>query len=448
MNKRWDFKAIPDDESIKQLSEAINVNPSLATILIQRNIKTFDEAKSFFRPSLAELHDPFLMEDMVVAVSRIEKAIQRREKILIYGDYDVDGTTAVSLVYSFLKNVYPAIEYYIPDRYKEGYGISYKGIDYASKNHFSLIISLDCGIKSTEHIKYAKERSIDFIICDHHTPGQELPEAVAVLDPKRKDCNYPYKELSGCGVGFKLMEAFARKNNIPSSELLPFLDLVAISICSDIVPITGENRILTYYGLQQINKNPRPGVKALIGVSGLKKELDVTNVVFGLGPRINAAGRIAHANAAVQLLTCENTEEAEQWAKNIDDKNLTRKDFDSSITEEAIQMIEQDELLLQARSTVLFKKDWHKGVIGIVASRCIEKYYRPTVILTESNNYATGSARSVDGFDLYEAISRCSDLLEQFGGHMYAAGLTLKKENIPAFAEKFESVVRELITED
>jgi single-stranded-DNA-specific exonuclease len=448
MEKRWVYKPEPDPEKVRSLSEAIKISETLATILVQRGQHDFNDAKSFFRPSLGELHNPFLMKDMDLAVARIEKAILNREKILIYGDYDVDGTTSVAMFYGFLSAHYSNLDYYIPDRYKEGYGVSTQGIEFAKENNFSLIVTLDCGIKSVDKIELANSYGIDFIICDHHNPGEALPDAIAVLDPKRKDCGYPFKELSGCGVGFKLLQAYCLNNGISTDELYGYLDLLAISIASDIVSITGENRILTYYGLKRINENPSPGVKALVVVAGFKKNLDVTNVVFGLGPRINAAGRIAHAKTAVQLLISTTVEEAEDYAKKINEKNLVRRDFDSTITQEALEMIEQDLLMKDAKSTVLFKNDWHKGVIGIVASRCIEKYYRPTIILTESNNYATGSARSVFGFDVYEAIAKCSDLLEHFGGHMYAAGLTLKLDNIQAFRERFENAVSAVITED
>jgi single-stranded-DNA-specific exonuclease len=448
MEKRWVYKPAPDPVTVNGLSEAVKINTTLATILVQRGQQDFSAAKSFFRPSMGELHNPFLMKDMDKAVSRIEKAILNKEKILIYGDYDVDGTTSVAMFYGFLSTKYSSLDFYIPDRYKEGYGVSSQGIEFAKENNFSLIITLDCGIKSVDKIQLANSYGIDFIICDHHNPGEELPAAIAVLDPKRKDCTYPFKELSGCGVGFKLLQAYCLKNAMDTDELYCYLDLLAISIASDIVPIIEENRILTYYGLKRINENPRPGLKALKEVAGFKRALDVTNVVFGLGPRINAAGRIAHAKTAVHLLISKTAEEAQDYAKKIDEKNLLRRDFDSTITQEALSMIEQDLLMKEAKSTVLFKNDWHKGVIGIVASRCIEKYYRPTIILTESNNFATGSARSVFGFDVYEAISKCSDLLEHFGGHMYAAGLTLKLDNVEAFRERFEEAVSEVITED
>lgn len=442
------IKNTPSTEEVDLLSKALNINPFLATILIQRGIKTFDEAKHFFRPSLGDLHDPFLMLNMHKAVERIEKALAKNEKILVYGDYDVDGTTSVTLVYDFLSNYTSEIDFYIPDRYLEGYGISTKGIDFAKENGFSLIIALDCGIKSPDKIAYANSLKIDFIICDHHNPGDEIPKAVAVLDPKQKNCKYPYKELSGCGVGFKLLQGYCQKNNIDVAVLYPYLDLLAISIGADIVPMTGENRIFCFHGLNIINESPRAGVKALMGVSGFKKKLSISNVVFGLAPRINAAGRIAHAKAAVNLLLAKDITEAADFAKDLNDNNLSRKEIDSSMTDEAILMIETQENYQNLRSTMLFKTDWHKGVIGIVASRCIEKYYRPTIILTASNGKAAGSARSVHGFDIYEAISNCADVLEQYGGHTFAAGMTLKLENVDLFRQKFEEEVSKTISED
>lgn len=438
----------PDPERVVSLAEAININPVLAGILVQRGIDTFEKAKSFFRPSLDELHDPFLMKDMGKAVARLKEAFERGERILIYGDYDVDGTTSVAMTYDFIKNVYSDIEFYIPDRDKEGYGISQQGIDFAVEYGFKLVISLDCGIKSEELIAQAAERGVDFIVCDHHLPGDRLPPAVAVLDPKRSDCLYPYKELSGCGVGFKLLHAYCLRNDISFETLRPYLDLVAVSICADLVPLTGENRILTYHGIKQFNEQPRLGLEALKKTGGLKDTCEVSDIVFGIAPRINAAGRIAHAHAAVELLLSENLSEADTLAGRINEKNILRRKFDETITEEAIAMIEANEVEKKAKTTVLFKKDWHKGVIGIVASRCIERYYRPTVILTESHGKATGSARSVASFDVYEAIVECSDLLERFGGHMYAAGLTLKSDNVPAFREKFEQVVAAKIREE
>ncbi len=441
----WKIKPKPLEEEINALSKAIRVNPYLAALLVQRGVQNYEEAKAFFRPSLEELHDPFLMMDMQQAVARLSKAIEKREKILIFGDYDVDGTTAVSLLYTFLQEYTTFLDFYVPDRHTEGYGISYKGIDFAVAHGFSLIVALDCGIKAIEQVAYASKKGVDFIICDHHKPGSEIPRAAACLDPKRENCLYPYKELSGCGVGFKLLQAFCLQQGVPLEKLYEYLDLVAISIASDIVPITGENRILTYYGLQKINEKKRAGVKALVEISGFKRDLNVTNLVFGLGPRINAAGRIKHAKASVELLIAATDEIAFAAAKEINEKNMLRRELDSTTLLEAIDLIEKDEQLRAAKSTVLFKHDWHKGVIGIVASKCIEKYYRPTIILTESNSKATGSARTVEGFDLYEAICECADLLEQFGGHTHAAGLTMKMENIPAFVRRFEEVVSQRI---
>lgn len=447
MTKRWIYKNTPPREQIEQLSKEINVNPYLTAILLQRSISDYPSAKKFFRPSLDQLHDPFLMKDMQLAVARIKKAIDRQEKILVYGDYDVDGTTAVALVFSYLKSFYVHCEYYIPDRYAEGYGVSEAGIIWAEQNGFSLIIALDLGIKASDMVTLANHKGIDFIICDHHLPGSNIPQAVAVLDPKRDDCNYPFKELSGCGLGFKLIQGFARLHK-DEQEIFHYLDFVAVSIASDIVPINGENRILAHFGLKKLNENPLPGLKALKEIAGIKNDLDVSGVVFTLGPRINASGRVAHAHAAVELLIAKSEEEAMMLAEKVNVKNDLRREFDLSITEEAIAMIEGDELMLSAKSTVLFKNTWNKGVIGIVAARCVEKYYRPTVILTESNDKITGSARSVNGFDLYEAISRCGDLLEKYGGHKYAAGLTLEKNNLAAFRQRFEEVVAESMTEE
>jgi single-stranded-DNA-specific exonuclease len=447
MLKRWLHKEIPEKDKIEKLSQAINVNPYLSTILLQRGIEDFDEAKKFFRPTLDDLHDPYLMKDMEKAVTRLKLALDRQEKILIYGDYDVDGTTSVALVYSYLNNFYSKCDIYIPDRYAEGYGISLAGIEYAEQNDFTLIIALDCGIKSFELINVATQKGIDFIICDHHLPEETVPTAVAVLDPKQEDCSYPCADLSGCGLGFKLIQAYARRYG-DEKEVFTYLDLVAVSIASDIVPITDENRILAYYGLKKLNENPLPGLKALKDISGQRTELDISGVVFSLGPRINAAGRVAHGRAAVELLIAKSEDDANSLAEKIDLKNDVRREFDSSITEEAIAMIETNELTKSSKSTVLFKNTWHKGVIGIVAARCVEKYYRPTVILTESNNKITGSARSVYGFDLYNAILGCSDLLEKFGGHKYAAGLTLDIENLEAFQQRFEEVVSSTITPD
>lgn len=447
MDKRWLFKPIPPREQIDTLSSRINVNSYLSAILIQRGIADFQTAKDFFRPTLLHLHDPFRMQDMAEAVERLHQAIEHGEKILIFGDYDVDGTTAVALVFSYLRSFYPNCDFYIPDREKEGYGVSEQGIIWAEENGFSLIVALDLGIKSSDMVILANHKGIDFIICDHHLPGQHIPQAVAVLDPKREDCTYPYQELSGCGLGFKLIQAYARRHR-EENEIFQYLDLVAVSTASDIVPITGENRVLTYFGLKKLNENPNPGLKALKTLANIQGDLDVGGIVFTLGPRINAAGRVAHARAAVELLISRSDAEAMALAEKVDIKNDLRREFDVSITEEAIAMIEGDEMRKLAKSTVLFKDTWHKGVIGIVAARCVEKYYRPTVILTASNDKITGSARSIKDFDLYEAISRCGDLLEKFGGHKYAAGLTLAKENLTAFQQRFEEVVASTVTEE
>ncbi len=446
MEKRWIYKEIPQQDRIEKLSETININSYLATVLLQRGVTDFSEAKAFFRPTLDQLHDPFLMKDMHRAVERMKQAVDSKEKILVYGDYDVDGTTAVALVYSYLHKFYPYVEIYIPDRNKEGYGVSQAGVEWADENGYTLIIALDCGIKASDMVLLANHKGIDFIICDHHLPDDKIPSAVAVLDPKRTDCEYPYKELSGCGLGFKLIQAFARQYR-SEEEVFEFLDLVTVSIASDIVPITGENRILAHFGLKKLKDNPTPGLKALKEISQLKSELDVSGIVFTLGPRINAAGRVAHASAAVELLISKSDEEALVLAEKIDLKNNLRREYDLSTTEEALAMIDNDSQR-QAKSTVLYKSTWHKGIIGIVAARCIEKYYRPTVILTESNNKITGSARSVNGFDLHDAILNCSDLLEKFGGHKYAAGLTMAKENLEAFRQRFEEVVAARITSD
>ncbi|GAB4337312.1 MAG: single-stranded-DNA-specific exonuclease RecJ [Flammeovirgaceae bacterium] len=439
-SKLWKYKPIPSEEAIKELSDKINVNPDLATLLLQRGINTFEEAKSYFRAGLEALHDPFLMKNMQKAAERLLLAVQRKEKILFYGDYDVDGTTSVAMCVTFMRQFYPNVDFYVPDRYIEGYGVSQRGIEFAHSEGFNLLITLDCGIKAHDKVDWCNEHQIDVIICDHHQPSPQVPQAIAVLDPKQTDCQYPYKELTGCGVGFKLLQAYCILSKTPTTYLFDLLDFVAISIAADIVPITGENRILVRKGLEIINQNPRVGVKALIDVSGFKKQLDVTNIVFGIAPRINAAGRIGHANQAVKLLISESQSEAEEYAKAVDQKNGLRKDYDQSITQEALQMIEEQGLQ-KAKSTVLYKHDWHKGVIGIVASRCIEKYYRPTIILTESNGKITGSARSVSGFDIHEAIASCKELLHQFGGHSHAAGLTMPFENLVAFQQKFEEVV-------
>lgn len=461
METRWIIHKDVDKQIVDKLSDVLGIDKNLSTLLVQRGIENYDDAKEFFRPSLTHLHDPFLMKDMDKAVSRIKKAWENGEKILIYGDYDVDGTTAVALIYTYLKNFInkKKIEFYIPDRYDEGYGISYKGIDYAVENGFNLIIVLDCGIKAVDKIDYANERNVDFIICDHHRPGDEIPNAVAVLDSKRIDCQYPYKELSGCGVGFKLITALSMALNRSMDEVYELLDLVAVSIAADIVPITGENRVLAYYGLQLINKNPRPGIEAVLSHANvyrveeefvidsehpqnvLNKEVTISDLVFMIGPRINAAGRLEKASDSVRLLISDKKEHAEKLAASINDLNAKRREFDNRITEEALAMIEQDERLLNAKSTVIFNENWHKGVIGIVASRLTDYYYRPTIVLTRSNNLITGSARSIKNFDIYDAIDNCSDLLEHFGGHKYAAGLSLKPENLDEFSRRFEEYV-------
>lgn len=441
--KRWEYKPAPEAQIIESLQNAINVSLPIATLLAMRGISTFEQAKAFFRPSLDQIHDPFLMKDMDLAVTRLEKAIAENQKIMIYGDYDVDGTTSVAMMYHFLKNkVYDGVSFYIPDRYKEGYGVQKIGIDFAADNDIDLIICIDCGIKSVDLIAYAKSLGIDFIVCDHHRPGDILPPAVAVLDPKRADCTYPFDELTGCGVGYKFLSAYCQKNQIDQALLLPYLDLVATSIACDIVPVNGENRVLANFGLQYINQNPRTGVKALIDATGLKKIMNITDVVFGLGPRINAAGRVSHAYDAVNLLLSDDEEESLAFSKIVNEHNVSRKGLDANITTEALQMIEDEEINGEKSSTVLFKSDWHKGVIGIVASRCIEHYHRPTIVLTEANGHAAGSARSVPGFDVYDAIEACSEHLIQFGGHAFAAGLTLEIDKIGEFRTAFEQAVK------
>lgn len=440
MSKQWVFRDTVDEAKVDHLSRAINIDPVLSSILIHRGIQSFDDAKKYFRPQLGDLHDPFLMKDMELAVERLIKAISNNERILVYGDYDVDGTTSVVMMYSFLKKHTENIYFYIPDRHKEGYGISEEGIAYAVDNDISFIISLDCGIRAIDNITLAADNHIDFIVCDHHLPGETLPPAIAILDPKQKGCNYPYKELSGCGIGFKLIQAFYDHQSTPE-QTYAWLDLVAISICADIVPITDENRILTYHGLKKLNQEPPTGLRALMGVAGLKNNVDVSGVVFGIAPRINAAGRISHARDAVQLLLAETSEIAVKAAETINAHNTERKNYDLEITKEALEMIRSESRLESAKSIVLFNENWHKGVIGIVASRVIEKYYRPTIILTKSNDMATGSARSVDGFNVYEAIEACSELLSRFGGHKYAAGITLPLENVSEFQAKFEKTV-------
>jgi single-stranded-DNA-specific exonuclease len=443
---RWTIKPKPSEDKIKHLAQALQVEDFVATLLVQRGIETFEDAKNFFRPSLDHLHNPYLMKDMDKAVERIEAAIENQENILVFGDYDVDGTTAVSLVSSYLKTYYTNVATYIPDRYDEGYGISFKGIDFADDNGISLIIALDCGIKSLDHVAYAKERNIDFIICDHHRPGKNLPEAVAVLDPKRDDCNYPYDELCGCGIGFKLIQALGLNQGQTVEDLTSYLDLVAAAIAADIVPMTGENRVLAYFGLQVINSDPRPGIKALVH-QVKKKTLDITDVVFIIAPRINAAGRIKHGNHAVQLLTEFDFEQAQQFASEIEQYNSDRKDLDKQITKEALLQLEENNEK-ERFTSVVYQENWHKGVIGIVASRLIETYYRPTLVFTKSGDKYAASARSVKGFDVYNALEACAQHLEQFGGHMYAAGMTLKEENYSFFKAAFEKQVQDTIHPD
>ncbi len=446
MKKNWVIKAQGDEELIASLSSELTITKPLAQLLIQRGVSTFDEAKAFFRPDLANLHDPFLMKNMDLAIHRIHEAIQSGEKVMIYGDYDVDGTTAVSLVYSFFKNYFKNIDYYIPDRYDEGYGISVKGIDLAAQGGFTLIIALDCGIKAVEKVEYAREKGIDFIICDHHNPGEKIPNAAAVLDPKQPGCHYPYKELSGCGVGLKLIQAFGIDARLPPTLAYDYLDLVVVSIASDIVPITGENRIMAHFGLKKLNENPSIGLRAICDVAGIdSKGIDIEDIVYKIGPRINAAGRMESGKKSVDLLVCEKRKEAKVFSARINDFNVDRRSIDTEITKQAIEMIRSNVKLQEKNSTVLYNPEWHKGVIGIVASRLLDHYYKPTIILTKSNGFATGSARSVNGFDLYQAIESCSDLLENFGGHKYAAGLTLKESKIQEFTERFDKIVEETI---
>jgi single-stranded-DNA-specific exonuclease len=443
---RWNLKPEIEKEKIEKLANDLSVEKTISKILFQRDITTFDEAKKFFRPSLKDLHDPFLMKDMDLAVERIESAIKNNENILVFGDYDVDGTTAVSLVSSYLKTVYTNISTYIPDRYGEGYGVSFKGIDFAEDNNFTLIIALDCGIKAIEKVAYASGKKIDFIICDHHKPGKEIPKAVAILNPKRKDCSYPFDELCGCGVGFKLIQALGKNRQQTIDDFVPYLDLVATAIAADIVPMNGENRTLAYFGLQVINKNPRNGIKAIIHQTK-KQELTITDVVFIIAPRINAAGRMKHGNYAVELLTEMDFDSAIEFAAAIEIFNADRKELDKRITNEAlIQIIDNDEE--NQFTSVVYREDWHKGVIGIVASRLIETYYRPTLVFTKSGDKLAASARSVKGFDIYNALHECAEFIEQFGGHKYAAGLTLLPENYKNFKSKFEEVVSKTITQE
>lgn len=444
--KTWWVKPLPEPGLISALQEGIQVTTFTAAMLLRRGLADFESAKNFFNPDLSHLHDPLQMQDMPQALARLEKAIENQEKILVYGDYDVDGTTSVAMVYGFLSRFHAQIDHYIPDRYTEGYGVSWQGIAYAENQGVQLIIALDCGTKSVDKVAEARKKGIDFIICDHHKPGEELPDAVALLNPKRDDCAYPFKELSGCGVGFKLLQAYVDKHQLDPALLWGLLDLVAISIACDIVQVTGENRVLLKVGLDQLNTQPRPGLKMLVERAGISYPVDVGNLVFGIGPRINASGRIAHASLALRLLLTEDLATCKQLAEEVDKQNILRRSYDEEITTEALSLIAEH--LPDHYATVLYRENWHKGVIGIVASRCIEKYYRPTIIFTLSNGKLAGSARSVHGFDIHEAIGACEHLLEQYGGHQYAAGLTMPKENFDAFSHAFEQVVRQHIREE
>lgn len=449
IDRKWIVKEPGNPALVRQLTTDLGADQVLANLLVQRNIKSLQEARDFFRPELSKLHDPYLIKDMDKAVDRLEQAIKVHEKILIYGDYDVDGTTAVALLYSFIKDYNDNTEYYIPDRYDEGYGISYKGINWAVENGYTLIIALDCGIKAVEKVKYAAEKGVDFIICDHHLPDEELPPAVAVLDPKRPDCNYPFDDLSGCGVGFKLVQAYGIRKNLPFEWIEALLDLVVVSIASDLVSVTGENRILAHFGLQRLNDSPRKGLLSIIKLSGLENhKITIDDIVFKIGPRINAAGRMESGRTAVDLLIARDDDDAKNIGAAINVHNNERKNIDREITIEAVEMVKHAPGFIDKKSTVVYNPSWHKGVVGIVASRLVEHYFRPTIVLTQSNGFITGSARSIPGFDLYDAIEHCSEYLENFGGHMYAAGLTLKEENLEAFTQKFENYVAEKITDD
>jgi single-stranded-DNA-specific exonuclease len=447
MTKRWFINTLPPQEDITNLSQQLNINKVLATILLQRGITTFDEAQLFFRPKLEHLHDPFLMKNMDLAVNRIQQALEHGEKILLFGDYDVDGTTSVALLWSVMKSFYENLDFYIPDRYAEGYGISFQGIDYAKQLGAGLIIALDCGIKAHDKVLYATEKGIDFIICDHHEPGETVPEAI-VLDPKQKDCNYPYKELAGCGVGFKLLQALFQQYEWDTKILFENLDLVSISIAADLVPITGENRILAYYGLQLLNKRPRPGIQEILIKAKKDLPLSLTNVVFIIAPRINAAGRIHEGKKAVQLLISEERDELRTLADSIEKDNVERRKLDQEITQHALELLIEDENFQNKITTVVFHDSWHKGVIGIVASRLIENYYKPTIVLTESNGKITGSARSIRGLNIHDALEQCADFLEQFGGHAFAAGMTMLPEQLEAFKQRFEEVVQQNILQE
>ena len=448
-DREWILKETADPETVSRLASELGIDPVLAGLLVQRGIRTFQEARAFFRPELQSLHDPFLMKDMEAAVERVRRAVVSGEKILVYGDYDVDGTTAVSLVYSFLRDLTPGVEFYIPDRYDEGYGVSDKGISWASENGFGLIITLDCGIKAGEKVAKAASLGIDMIICDHHLPENDIPAAVAVLDPKRADCGYPFDDLSGCGVGFKLVQAYASRYGVPFEKLIPLLDLTVVSIASDLVSVTGENRILAHFGLKRLNESPRQGLLAMIRLSGLEpSHISIDDIVFKIGPRINAAGRMETGRMAVELLTATDVSEAMRIAGEINEYNNERKSIDREITRAALEMVQSGGNLSDGHATIVYDPSWHKGVVGIVASRLVEAFYRPTIVLTRSNGLITGSARSVHGFDLYGAIESCADILENFGGHIYAAGLTLREENLAEFCRRIDSYVGSTISDE
>ena len=447
--REWRLRDSGDPENVAQLSAELGIDPVLASLLVTRGVHTFEEARSFFRPSLSALHVPFLMKDMDLAVARLEKAVASQEKILVYGDYDVDGTTAVALVYSFIRRLTTSVDFYIPDRYDEGYGVSQKGIDWASANGFTLIITLDCGIKAIDKVKYAADKGIDLIICDHHLPEEEIPAAAAVLDPKREDCTYPFDDLSGCGVGFKLVQAYSQKNGLPFESLLPLLDLLVVSIASDLVTVVGENRVLAHFGLKRLNEEPRIGLQAMINLANLEQgHVTIDDIVFKIGPRINAAGRMESGRLAVELLTAETEEAAVTIGSQINDNNNERKSIDREITKAALDMVQDGTCCSSENAVIVYGPDWNKGVVGIVASRLVETYYKPAFVLTKSNGFVTGSARSVRGFDLYEAISSCADLLENYGGHIYAAGLTLREENLPEFVQRIDKYVGEHISDE
>ena len=446
---KWSIKEASDSEKVERLATEVGIDKVLADLLVKRGVETFDQARSFFRPNLDDLHDPFLMKDMDVAVERLHKAVSSGESILVYGDYDVDGTTAVALVYSFLRRFTHKVDFYIPDRYDEGYGVSFKGIDHAFEHGMSLIITLDCGIKAIDKVEYARSKGIDMIICDHHLPEDSLPAAAAVLDPKREDCNYPFDDLSGCGVGFKMVQAYSQRYGVPFETLVPLLDLLVVSIASDLVTMVGENRILAHYGLKQLNEAPCHGLRAMIELSKLDPgHVSIDDIVFKIGPRINAAGRMESGRLAVELLNATDDGTAMFIGQKINENNNERKNIDREITQEALEMVESGKCLCNRNATIVYNPQWNKGVVGIVASRLVEAYYKPTVVLTKSNGFVTGSARSIAGFDLYGAIENCADLLENFGGHVYAAGLTLKEENLPEFARRMDEFISGKITDE